>query len=261
MTDPSAISIGEELLGHVGIEHALSGSSKAIRIFQNTPDLADDLDKAAHEFVFGEQALFERNRPAFDYDQVSKWLTERKEPNTDAFRYLPAALTASYLVSVARATQYLASIFPRETITTMTTTRQMRPADSRIAKFRRVWELANDVRMFFRSLLDGTLSGAESAAFQVLYPSVFDALKAEILVQQADRLGKEGTKWTLPYAKDQLLQTMLLTSIDDPSAMKRLQQNFADAKAPGDASGAPEDRPTPRKDPRALETPVQRQAQ
>jgi len=260
VTDPSAISIGEELLGHVGIEHSLSGSDKPIRIFQNTPDLADDVDKAAHEFVFGEQAIYERKRPPFDYDQVSKWLAERKEPKTDTFRYLPASLTAQYLVAVQRAVTYLASIFPRETVTTMTTTRPMRPAEGRIARFRRPWEFANDVRMFFRALLDGTLSEAESASFQVLYPSVFDALKGEILVQIAERLGKDRN-WTLPYAKDQLLQAMLLTSIDDPAAMSRLQQNFEAAKQASGAGGAPPEREPPRKDPRALETPVQRAAQ
>jgi hypothetical protein len=179
---------------------------------------------------------------------------------TDVFRHLPSTLTAMYLVAVQRAVSYLSSIFPRETVTTMTTTVPMRPADGRIARFRRVWELANDVRVFFRSLLDGTLSEAESAAFQVLYPSVFDALKSEILVQIAERLGKERT-WTLPYAKDQLLQAMLLTSIDDPAAMARLQKNFDDAKQAAQQGGEPPEREPPRKDPRALETPVQRASQ
>lgn len=265
MTDPATIDPGEELLARVGIAHALSQSDKAIRVFKKTADLAEDVDACARRFVRGEPGDVEVKLPEFDYDTVLDQLTKRKEPNTDAFRYLDPHLIGAYQVALARVVQYLAGIVPRETVTNMTTTRNVRPSDVAVTNFRRIWAVACDPTSVFRALESGMLVKDQAVALQVMFPTVYEALKMAILGEIADMAGEHSdasgkdTGWTLSYSRDQPLQDMLLTSIDDPKAMAQLQKNFADAKAAqGDQGGPPA---SPHSTKTSLETPIQRASQ
>lgn len=259
-TDPATIDPGEELLGRVGISHALARSEKSIRVFKNTPELADDIDAAARRFVTDPAETPERKVKPFDYNEALKQLSELREPNHEAFRYLDAHLISAYLVAVQRAVKYLAPLLPRSTVTTMTTTRNVTPSDFQIHKFRRIYDVADDVTTVFRALNDGTLVKDQAIALQVMFPTVFEALKFAILREISVKVGSD-LNWTLPYAKDQLLQTMLLTSMDDPAAVARLQKNFADAKAAQGtpAQGQPDKKPG--KQGSATQTPIDRAAQ
>jgi len=259
-TDPATIDPGEELLGRVGISHALARSAKAIHVFQKTPELADDIDAAAHRFVTEAAEPPERRPITFDYDEALKQFSELREPNHEAFRYLDAHLISAYLVSVQRAVKYLGPLLPRSTVTTMTTTRNVTPSDLAIHKFRRVYAVADDITTVFRSLCDGTLVGGQVLALQAMFPTVYAALKDAILREISVKVGAD-LNWTLPYAKDQLLQTLLLTSMDPPGSLAALQKNFADAKS---AQGSPQQgQPdkTPGKSSRATQTPIDRAAQ
>jgi hypothetical protein len=266
-TDPATIDPGEELLGRVGISHALARSEKSIRVFKSTPELADDIDAAARRFVTDPAEAPERKVKPFDYSEALKQLSELREPNHEAFRYLDAHLISAYLVAVQRAVKYLAPLLPRSTVTTMTTTRNVTPSDFQIHKFRRIYDVADDVTTVFRALNDGTLVKDQAIALQVMFPTVFEALKFAILREISVKVGSnfgvstEGSPWMLPYAKDQLLQTMLLTSMDDPAAVARLQKNFADAKAAQGtpAQGQPDKKPG--KQGSATQTPIDRAAQ
>lgn len=267
MTDPAVIDPGEELLGRIGLAHALSGSDKAIRVFANTPDLSEAIDDTAHRFIFEPKTPAKVALAPLDYDELNRQLSQLKEPNHEAFRYLDAHLISAYLVAVQRAVQYIAKVFPRDTVTDMATTRNLRPSEMKISKFRRIWGVANDVQVVFRSLLDGTLVKDQAVALQMLYPTVFDALKFELLNQIAEKVGAEKvtastkTTWSLPFAKDQLLQTILLTDAGDAAAMKRLQQNFADAKArKGEEAEQQQAAKDSNRGPTSTETPIQRSA-
>jgi hypothetical protein len=255
MTDPATIDPGEELLGRVGVAHALSQSDKAIRVFKKTPDLAKDIDECARRFVRGETGDITFKLPEFDYDTALDQLSKLKEPNHEAFRYLDAHLIGAYQVALARVVKYLAGIVPRETVTTMSTTRNVRPSDVAITNFRRIWAVACDVTEVFRALKTGMLVKDQAVALQVMFPTVFEALKMAILGEIADMNG-ENKDWALSYSRDQLLQDMLLTSIDDPKAMEQLQKNFADAKAAQGNQGGDQPSPRPSKD--SIETPIQR---
>lgn len=262
MTDPATIDPGEELLGRVGIAHALSQSDKAIRVFKNTPELAGQIDACAARFVRGEKPTEPLVIPAFDYDEVLDQLSKLAAPNPDAYRYLDAHLIGAYQVALARAVKYLFGVLPRDSITDMTSTRTVTPSELKLTKFRRIWGVANDITSVFRALESGMLVDDQAIAMQVMFPTAFQALKMALLGEIAEMVGKDQGRekgkpaWTLSYSRDALLQSMLLTSIDDPGALARLQKNFEDAKA---AQGAPNSAPpSPRPSKDSLETPIQR---
>ena len=257
MTNPASIDLGEELLGLVGIGHSLSHSKKPIMVYQQTERLADAVDETARAFVNGEKPTGLAPHAPIDYDQISDWLVDSRPQDMSTLSAIPHEIVSAYVAACARAKDYLKGVFPRETITTMTSTRSVRPSALKIAKFRRIYTVADGVRSVFRSLLDGTLTRDQAAAFQILFPTTFKALKMAILGEIASKLGADPA-WTLSYARDQLFQSVTMTSIDNPGAMKRLQQNFQAAKDEA-AAAAPASKPTQTAQSlSATQTPVQR---
>ena len=167
---------------------------------------------------------------------------------------------ADYLIAVHRAVDYLLKVIPKSSIKDMVGVRHLSPSDMRLSKFRRIYAVAEDPLTALRSLAAGTLVRDQAIALQVMFPQVFEATKTAIFDAFTEKRAADMA-WTLPFAKDRLLQTLLLTTPENTAAVRVLQQNYAAAKERKGAEQADEPRTPAKGAAKALETSVQRASQ
>lgn len=262
MIDGITIDPGEILLARTGISHVLSNSDKSLWLRKTADPIEGEIESKMKAFLGSEREAVKITLPAFNYETVLDQLTKIKEPNHKAFEKLDSSTITGYLASVSRAVKYLASVIPKSAVKDMIGVRNLLPPELKISKFRRIYAVAEDPMSALKALVDGTLVKDQTLALQVMFPGIFSAAKAALMDAIVDKRAAD-MKWTLPYAKDQLLQVFLLATPDNQDAMKKLQQNYADAKArQGQKSDdTAQSKPAPgAKLAQAFQTPIQRAA-
>lgn len=264
MIDNIPIDPGEVLLARTGIGHALARSDKPLWLRKTAVPLEDAVAAKARAFISGERDAAKATLSELDYEKVLDQIVaaQKEAPSHGGFEKLDGDTISGYLVAVTRAIQYLDKVIPRAAVKDMIGSRNLPPSDLQLSKFRRVWGVAQDPMTALNALVNGTLVKDQAIALQVMFPGIFAVAKAVIWDAVVDARAA-NIKWTLPFAKDSLLQTFLLVTPDNAAALKRLQQNFADAKERQgqQADDSAQSKPAPgAKLAAAFETPVQRAA-
>lgn len=259
------IDVGEDLLARVGIGHSLTHSETPLWLRKTHESIEDQIRSRMRAFVSSPAPKVKITLPAFDYDRALDQLTSEKSVNpinVKATERLGADTLSAYQVAVNRAIGFLAAELPKSTITTLASTRNVRPSDLTIGGFRRFYQIAEDPMSVIDAMVKGILTPDQVRALQAMFPTFYEA--AKVLFKEAvDEKLAGNPEWYLPYSREQIALMFMQIKPGDAEALKTLQQNFANAKerAAVQQKDAPDPAPPGRGLAKSVETPVQRASQ
>lgn len=198
--------------------------------------IAGSLPKNAARLV---AAYIRRDKPAalgelppFDYDEVSDLLANAGKP--EQLEALDAAiddpeLSEAVKVEASRIIEILQDAKPARTVEGLAGSVAVPPSAQELARFRRVWQVANDPLVVLRDLNDDSMSIDQAQALEALYPSLYATLKSAVLRTFASIKAKKPD-WAPGYRKESRLRVLLQVPAEQ-SLASDMQAIYAKQKA------------------------------
>lgn len=187
------------------------------------------------EFLTAEEWAREKTLPEFKYRRALEVLTEPPETLTARIPGLIQTQDdeekAALVLAVTAALDYLRTLLPRHSRQTPTGPVQLDPNAAILGIFRRSWGVANRPMVVLEDLNEGVLARDQVRALQTMFPTLYTAIKDEIIEVMADHKAKHP-KFELPHKRSKQLSVLLLDAgVIDKSLAQVMQKNFAEAEA------------------------------
>lgn len=182
---------------------------------------------------------------ALDYDKTLRVLYEDYAPldfeaATKALAKNAAELDAPLLAKVGDVIQYLRSIFPRDSYTTLEGQDQLEPNVYDVIAFTAILDALDDPLTVFRGMSDGSVSGTQIKAVHALYPTLSAAIDEAVTEMPAEMRAAKAS-FNLAWDTEIGINKWLGRPPVDADLVKLL----VDAAAQAQAALAPA--PTPKK--------------
>lgn len=229
---------GEALLAVTGLTRALEPGP--IYVTMRQAERAGRLDvvmmRALRAAVRGERWERPEAREVPSYRRLVELLSaplthDRIEENLSSIDDQAAAEALG--AALGRAWGYAQSIVPRRTMTTLVGTEPVQPGAMEVARFRRLYAVADDPLVVLDDLAAGRLTSDQVAAFAAAYPGLY-AEAARLAPLEVSRQRGERPTWSPPRALAGQLRTLMRLPPD-----LSIQSIFASQKT------APQERPAP----------------
>ena len=239
--DPTALEpgpdtglFGESLLATMGLETFLAREHRRALVGDHAAAarLPATIGAQLRAFVRGEEPGREERRPPerVDYLRTIKQLATPIEPED------VEALVGSHkepgdalelFIPLTRAVAFLNGAAPRRVRTALTGPENIRPSDQEVAKFSRLFAVADDPMVLLRRLRSGPILADEVAALSSIYPALYTEIGARAQDAIADAM-TERTGFRLPRAREQALRTLLPElGPGSPGLVRDMQATFA----------------------------------
>ncbi len=235
---------GEALLAVIGAEAFLGDTP--IRVTQEHRAQAAKLQRYAgprgelianattirselRRFLTSEDWDRERALPEFRYKRALDQLTEPEDPERLARKLAKLAdgdEMSDLLAAAQTALGYLRTILPRHVRQTPTGPVSIDPNAAVLGIFRRSWGVANRPLVVLEDLNEGILARDQVRALEGIFPTIYDAIKAELLDLLVD-LKTRSPKFELTHKRSKQLSVLLLDAgAIDKGLSKVLQDHF-----------------------------------
>lgn len=242
--DPAAVASAlpaESALAVIGLRNILTGEP-VYRATQRKEAATLPRVIKEHVMAFLKRPDFDRASalPAFNFDKSGKLLIRGGTPeNADklAKALKEPGLTKAVMAVATQATEYLNTRRPRRERQGLDGTEQLPPPGQAVARWGRLWSIANDPMLTLRDLRENCLTAAMASCFRDLYPALYqtanDAIQDGLVTMKAAR-----ATWSLSIAKERALRVLLGMPIHNLQLAQQIQQAFAaDAQEEAQAKG------------------------
>ena len=160
----------------------------------------------------------------------------------------------AYLAVADRAVAHLLPMLPVRSVQTMTELRQIEPSRQEFSRFLRAWTVANSPLLLLEQLAAGTVSSHAVEAVVVIFPALYEFMKAELFRSLAREKAKRSS-YVIPGGKDRELCRLLQVPIVPGALAREMQKAFGQEaeKVPEPSAG-----PNPSKSAESYQTPIGR---
>jgi hypothetical protein len=229
--DPLGLQ-AEHIVAVIGVEpflaHTLRTVTKAH--YERAGNVPTSIDTKLYRFMGQEERDVPADLPPFDFEAVAELVTTENTPegitkNIAAFGPNgDLALAAGTVVTRIKA--MLSGRLPHAERQTLAGPVKATPPDSDLARFRRLWNIANTPLMVFDDLLEWAVSRDQAQALADCYPLTFASLAPAVKLQLHRKLTAKPN-FELPRRKDLLLR--ILTKQEDATYIlgRAMQEIYA----------------------------------
>jgi hypothetical protein len=231
----------ESALAVIGLKNVLAGEPtfKATQRKEaaTLPKVIKD-----HVLAFLRRPDFDRTSalPAVNFEKAGKLLVRSGTPE-NAQALMDAAkdpdLGQALIAQATKAVEYLNTHRPHRERQGLDGTEQLPPPGQAVARWSRVWCVANDPMIVLRDLREGCLSADMVGAFRDMYPALYkttvEAIQDGLVTMKASR-----KIWRLSIAKERALRVFMGLPIHNVQLAQQIQQAYAeDAQAEAQKKG------------------------
>lgn len=228
----------------MGIGKFLDGTARTYRyVLGDAARLPSKVTALLRQYLTSGDHAASDKLPPFDFADVGKLLLGTgSQAQSDAIHagITDPALAGGVVNVASRIIAYLQPLYPHRVRVTMTGPVDGRPSDQDVARFRRVYQVADDPLLVLRDLNEGALSRGQVRSLQQLYPELYALIgdvAANTLVNVKSGRGKG---WTLPRRKEQGLRMLL--GADSPGSLRlaEYQRTFQEPQKEPSGARAPD---------------------
>lgn len=182
---PTGINPGEAILAVIGIRPILSREVERITAGQwrEIFGLQRTLEKRSRELARGNLDRAEAY-PEIDYEPTLDAFTRPPEPaQIEAMlQDIPMSASIPFLVSAARAYNYLRGQFPISVERTVFGVNQLEPGEFALGMFEDLLEIVDRPLSIFQMIESGRLTTKQAAAVQQVYPTLYSEIAVQVVL-------------------------------------------------------------------------------